>query len=198
MTSLNVTWRPDLIWPGAKIFTKDAQRLNEQLCQIWRRCAPPFFCYLRKTDGGGAHMCPPGRARVRNIFMAVSCQLWCCLISAYEQVLLIDFSWRFCHGVLWCFGGQPRLTRAWLVLGADRVGGGGGRWTLLIKPFLMNAEKEKRGKCVIREFLENHFELFNYFGFFCRGQYINPRRHPCTVGTWGEGTTPVPIRPWLS
>ena len=39
--------------------------MNEQLCQIWRRCAPPFFCYLRKTDGG-AHMCPPGRARVNH------------------------------------------------------------------------------------------------------------------------------------
>ena len=41
--------------------------MNEQLCQIWRRCAPPFFCYLRKTDGGGGHICaPPGRARVNT------------------------------------------------------------------------------------------------------------------------------------
>ena len=38
--------------------------MNEQLCQIWRRCAPPFFCYLRKTDGGGTYV-PPGRARVK-------------------------------------------------------------------------------------------------------------------------------------
>ena len=42
----------------AKIVTQDAQMMNEQLCQICRRCAPPFFCYPRKTDGG-AHMCPP-------------------------------------------------------------------------------------------------------------------------------------------
>ena len=40
--------------------------MNEQLCQIWRRCAPPFFCYLRKTDGGGGtYVPPPGRARVK-------------------------------------------------------------------------------------------------------------------------------------
>ena len=24
-----------------------------------------IFCYLRKTNGGGAHMCPPSRARVK-------------------------------------------------------------------------------------------------------------------------------------
>ena len=37
--------------------------MNEQLCQIWRRCAPPFFCYLRKTDGGGGHICAPPAVR---------------------------------------------------------------------------------------------------------------------------------------
>ena len=40
--------------------------MTEQLCQIWRRCAPPFFCYLRKTDGGGTYVPPPGRARVKK------------------------------------------------------------------------------------------------------------------------------------
>ena len=29
VTSLNVTWRPDLIWPGVKMSTQDAQRMNE-------------------------------------------------------------------------------------------------------------------------------------------------------------------------
>ena len=65
MTSLNVTWRPDLIWPGAKIFTQDAQRLNNQLCQIWRRCAPPFFLLSAKNRWGGTYV-PPGRARVKT------------------------------------------------------------------------------------------------------------------------------------
>ena len=36
--------------------------MNEQLCQIWRPCAPPFFCYLRKTDRGG-HICAPPAVR---------------------------------------------------------------------------------------------------------------------------------------
>ena len=43
-----------------------SQRMNEQLCQIWRRCAPPFFCYLRKTDGGG-HICAPPPPAVRGL-----------------------------------------------------------------------------------------------------------------------------------
>ena len=38
----------------------------EQLCQIWRRCAPPFFWLSAKNRWGGAHMCPPGRARVNT------------------------------------------------------------------------------------------------------------------------------------
>ena len=67
MTSLNVTWRPDLIWPGVKILTQDARRMTEQLCQIWRRCAPPFFCYLRKTDGGGTYVPPPPPPAVRGL-----------------------------------------------------------------------------------------------------------------------------------
>ena len=37
--------------------------MTEQLCQIWRRCAPPFFCYLRKTDGGGTYVPPPPAVR---------------------------------------------------------------------------------------------------------------------------------------
>ena len=80
MTSLNVTWRPDLKWPGVKIFTQDAQRINEQLCQIWRRCAPPFFCYPRKTDGG--HICaPPGRARVKAPILTFDLTLTCHVTS---------------------------------------------------------------------------------------------------------------------
>ena len=95
MTSLNVTWRPDLIWPGAKNFTQDAQRMNEQLCQIWRRCAPPFFCYLRKTDGGGTYV-PPGRARVN--------------LPGYD--LVWGFVPDYMHCV--CLGVVKTLMEAWM------------------------------------------------------------------------------------
>ena len=51
-------------------FTQHPERRNEQVCQIWRRCAPPFFCYLRKTEGG-TYVPPPGRARVNTGFHCV-------------------------------------------------------------------------------------------------------------------------------
>ena len=37
----------------------------EQVWQIWRRCAPPFLSYLRKTGGG--HNMPPSSARVNSV-----------------------------------------------------------------------------------------------------------------------------------
>ena len=50
--SFNVTWWPDLEWPGSEIFTTCAKRMYEQVYQKWRRCAPPFLRYLRKSWGG--------------------------------------------------------------------------------------------------------------------------------------------------
>ena len=49
--SLNVTRRRDLLGSsGHRFFWKCAKLLAEQLWQIWRRYAPPFFFrYLRKT-----------------------------------------------------------------------------------------------------------------------------------------------------
>ena len=54
-----------LMWPGgvtfgvigSSFFWKCVKLLAEQLWQIWRRYAPPFFRYLRKTSGGGG--CTP-------------------------------------------------------------------------------------------------------------------------------------------
>ena len=51
--SLNVTWRCDLWDHRVIVFWKCATLLAEQLWQIWRRYAPPFFRYLRKSAGGG-------------------------------------------------------------------------------------------------------------------------------------------------
>ena len=48
--------------------------LAEQLWQILRHYAPPFFRYLRekKLRGGGADNCPPpGRARVNLIYTSL-------------------------------------------------------------------------------------------------------------------------------
>ena len=66
--SLNVTWRRDLWGHRVIVFWKCAKLLAEQLWQIWRRYAPPFFRYLRKTwgGGGGGRITAPGRARVKR------------------------------------------------------------------------------------------------------------------------------------
>ena len=41
--SLNVTWWPDLEWPGSEVFTLCAKKMYEQVYQKRRRVAPPFF-----------------------------------------------------------------------------------------------------------------------------------------------------------
>ena len=61
--SLNVTWRHDLLCHRVIVFWECVKLLVEQLWQIWRRYAPPFFRYLRKTSWGRI-TAPPGRARV--------------------------------------------------------------------------------------------------------------------------------------
>ena len=58
--SLDVTWWPDLEWPGSEIFTKCAEKMYEQLCQKRRRSTPPFSSYLRKTWRGCSNT-PPAR-----------------------------------------------------------------------------------------------------------------------------------------
>ena len=50
--SLNVTWRHDLWGHRVIVFWKCVKLLAEQLLQIWRRYAPPFYHYLRKTSPG--------------------------------------------------------------------------------------------------------------------------------------------------
>ena len=56
-----LTWWPDPRSPGPEIFRSYVKRLPHRLCQIWRRCAPPFLRYLRKTLGGVASTPLPGR-----------------------------------------------------------------------------------------------------------------------------------------
>ena len=59
----DLTWWPDLWWPGAEIFTQGVKFNCEQVLKKWRRCAPPFFRYPRKTGGVGI-FCPPPPVRV--------------------------------------------------------------------------------------------------------------------------------------
>ena len=59
----DLTWWPDLWWPGVEIFTQGVKFNCEQVLKKWRRCAPPFFRYSRKTGGEGI-FCPPPPVRV--------------------------------------------------------------------------------------------------------------------------------------
>ena len=63
----DLTWWPDLWWPGAEIFTQGVKFNCEQVLKKWRRCAPPFFRYPRKTGGVGI-FCPPSSARVKVVY----------------------------------------------------------------------------------------------------------------------------------
>ena len=63
----DLTWWPDLWWPGAEIFTQGVKFNCEQVLKKWRRCAPPFFRYPRKTGGVGIFCPPPSSARVKEL-----------------------------------------------------------------------------------------------------------------------------------
>ena len=81
--SIKGTWRRDLWCHRVIVFFKCVKLLAEQLWQIWRRYAPPFFPfffsvrilfffrYLRKTWGGGADNRPPAvrGLKVRSVFV---------------------------------------------------------------------------------------------------------------------------------
>ena len=60
----DLTWWPDLWWPGVEIFTQGVKFNSEQVLKKWWRCAPPFFRYLRKTGEEGI-FCPPPPPPVR-------------------------------------------------------------------------------------------------------------------------------------
>ena len=63
-SSLNVTWRRDLWCHRVIVFWKCDKLLAEQLWQIWRRYAPPFFLLSAKNlRGGGADNRLPSAVR---------------------------------------------------------------------------------------------------------------------------------------
>ena len=70
--SLNVTWRPDLRWPGAEIFTKGAEKMNEVVLMQTGgavRHRLPAICENRRErererNASPPHTHPPNRAKV--------------------------------------------------------------------------------------------------------------------------------------
>ena len=65
---LTLTWPGDLTFGdlGLKCLHKVSNSIFEQVLKKWRRCAPPFFRYPRKTGGVGI-FCPPSSARVKSM-----------------------------------------------------------------------------------------------------------------------------------
>ena len=49
--SLDVTRRPDLVWPGSESFTTYAEKMYDKVCQKRLRCGPLFSGNLKKTEG---------------------------------------------------------------------------------------------------------------------------------------------------
>ena len=58
MTSLNVTWIPDLIWPGAKIFYARCAK-DEWIAMPNVAALHAAIFLLSAKNRWGAHMCPP-------------------------------------------------------------------------------------------------------------------------------------------
>ena len=98
VTSLNVTWNPDLIWHGVKIFTQDAQRMNKWYAKfggVSRRC---FFAICEKPMG--AHMCPPAvlglnknwESKIAVItFLQTSAWYSCMLVTNMSIITKLDW-----------------------------------------------------------------------------------------------------------
>ena len=66
--SLDLTWWPDLTWHWVEIFTKVAEDMGVRWVKTWRRCAPPYFRYPRKTWGGRSNTLPPAGRGLRWVF----------------------------------------------------------------------------------------------------------------------------------
>ena len=64
VSSLDVTWWPDLERPRSEIFTTYAEKMYQRLYQKRWCSAPLLFRYLRKTWRGGGVQTPPGPAWV--------------------------------------------------------------------------------------------------------------------------------------
>ena len=48
--SLDVTWWPDLAWPGSEIFIKHAEKMYDKVCQKRWRCVLLFFGKLLRPE----------------------------------------------------------------------------------------------------------------------------------------------------
>ena len=94
MTSLDVTWWPNLAWPGSEIFTICVEMMYDKVCQKRWRCAPPFLDNMEKTGGGGLNN-PPSRAKVNDQILYFSWKFTFNDLNRVETVL-----WIHIHQIL--------------------------------------------------------------------------------------------------
>ena len=59
VVSLDLTWWPHLRGQEVKNFRQHVQWIAQKVLKIWRRSAPPFLSYRKKTVGGGSELPPP-------------------------------------------------------------------------------------------------------------------------------------------
>ena len=91
----DLTWWPDLWWPEAESFTQGVKFNCKQVLKKWRRCAPPFFRYPRKTGGVGSF-----------------CPLQCACLG---RATLCVFSVRVLRVVGFCGISVPEMKFSWLL-----------------------------------------------------------------------------------
>ena len=109
----DLTWWPDLWWPGAEIYTQGVKFNCEQVLKKWRRCAPPFFRYPRKTGGVGI-FCPPppSSARVKQIHQHLMWKMvpWYPFMTSLQLVRLTNTTIFVERRTLLTFLGPPILS----------------------------------------------------------------------------------------
>ena len=121
-----------MVSSGHRFFLKCVKLLAEQLWQIWRRYAPPFFHYLRETWGGGADNRPPtvrGLSawrfctallllfRYLRCFYPAFCLCFVCLSYSINMVMMmmkmmmLTLCMRYRRSAGECYSGRPRRRR---------------------------------------------------------------------------------------
>ena len=86
MRALDVTWWPDLVWPGSEIFTTYAEKMYDKVCQKRRRYV---FKLFTKKPHGVVFKHPPSGARV-NIDLWPGLDLTCDLFEQKCYAQKID------------------------------------------------------------------------------------------------------------
>ena len=86
--SLDLTWWPDLTWPGAEIFTKVAEKMGGKVGENSAALrAAVFFAILEKPEGGRSNAPPPaGRGLIDPICMCLHGNYMYMEAVAYSEI----------------------------------------------------------------------------------------------------------------